>query len=277
MPRVIKIYSENDVFQNIEKLRRSREKRNHLGQFLIEGVRNINNALKYSWPIAAFLYSPEMKLSGWAKDILTSSKAKLHYEIPLALLQKLSGKTETSELLATAEIPKDDFERIHLHNDFLAVVFDRPASPGNLGTIIRSGDAFDINGIVVTGHAVDVYDPETISASTGSLFALPIVRKPSHTNLLPWFAELREQLGELQIIGTDEKGESSVKDADFKKPTILLVGNETWGLSAAYRELCSKTVRIPMQGSASSLNVASATSIILYEAYCQRRTNSSES
>jgi 23S rRNA (uridine2479-2'-O)-methyltransferase len=271
MPKVIKIHSENDVFQNIETLKRNREKRNKLKQFLIEGVRNINNALEYNWKINSFVYSSDKKLSGWASDILKGSKAETHYELPFKLLQKLSSKEDTSEILATVEIPKDDLHRIPLQNDFLVVVFDRPASPGNLGTLIRSSDALGANGLVITGHAVDVYDPETVSATTGSLFSVPVIRLPSQKELLVWVEKVKEVLNEVQIIGTDEKGSKSAAGHDFKKPTILLVGNETSGLSAAYKEMCDEMVKIPMHGSASSLNVACASSIILYEIDRQRR------
>ena len=271
MTKTVKIYSENDKFQNIETLKRNREKRNKLGQFFVEGVRNINQALEHDWKINSFLYSPEKELSGWAKDILKNSTAAFHYELPLALLQKLSGKEETSELVATIEIPADDLNRIPVTNNPLVVVFDRPASPGNLGTIIRSCDALGVDGLIITGHAVDVYDPETVSATTGSLFSVPVVRLPSQKELMPWVEQLKQKFPGLKLVGADEKSETDIAEYDFKQPTILLIGNETWGLSAAYKELCDHLVNIPMHGSASSLNVASATSIVLYEIDRQRR------
>src|SRR5579859_610321 len=270
-PGLVKIYSENNAFQYIETLRRKREKRLRERVFFLEGVRPINQALAYNWTINAFIYSRERHLSDWAQGILTRSQAKTHYELPLHLLEKLSNKSESSELLALVEMPDDNLARIPLSNDLLVVIFDRPASPGNLGTIIRSCDALRANGLIMTGHAVDLYDPETISASTGSLFALPTVRLPSPKELLPWFETIRATYGALQIIGSDEKVEQEIAHHDFIGPTILIVGNETWGMSAAYRDLCDTLVKIPMGGSASSLNVACATSIFLYEIDRQRR------
>lgn len=269
-PHLVKIYSENNDFQYIETLRRKREKRQKNGEFFIEGVRPINQALAHGWTINAFVYARERQLSDWARNILAASTAKTHFELPAHLLEKLSGKSEPSELLALVEMPPDDLARILLSSDLLVVIFDRPASPGNLGTIIRSCDALRVNGLILTGHAVDLYDPETISASTGSLFALPVVRLPSHRELLPWFEQVRAAIGPFQIIGSDEKAEQSIAQHDFTRPTLLIVGNETWGMSAAYRDLCDEIVNIPIAGSASSLNVACATSIILYEIGRQR-------
>lgn len=270
MPNPIKILSENDVFQNIETLRRNRDKRNKRNEFLFEGVRNINNAIKHNWKINSFIYSPEKPLSAWAIEILNKSKNAIRYELSLKLLQKLSGKEETSELMVTAEIPKDDLKRIPVRENLLVVVFDRPSSPGNLGTIIRSCDALGVHGLIITGHAADVYDPETVSATTGSLFSVPVVRIPSQKQLVPWLKEAKEKLGVVQLVGTDESGQAEIDKHDFKKPTVLLVGNETSGLSVAYKEMCDAIVKIPMQGTASSLNVASATSIVLYEINRQR-------
>lgn len=270
-PTILKITKENAKFQIIHSLKSNREKRNKEG-FIFEGVRNINNAIKYGWKFTAFLYSTEKGLSAWAKDILNNSKAETHYDLSTELLSKLSNKDEASELLAIAEIPADDFNRIPVKDDLLVVIFDRPSSPGNLGTIIRTCDALGVHGLVISGHATDVYDPETISATTGSLFSLPIVRVQSQAGLMSWIGEVRKKLPNLQIVGTDEGGMHNIYEYNFNKPTIILAGNEKTGLSVSYRELADEMVKIPMQeGSASSLNVAVATSIVIAEVNRQRR------
>lgn len=188
--KVLTITKENAAFQVVKALKTNREKRNHEG-FLFEGVRNINNAITYKWNIKAFFYSSEKGLSDWARDVVKNGNAETHYDLSLELLHKLSNKEEASELLALAEIPKDSFEKIELKENPLIVIFDRPSSPGNLGTIIRSCDALGIDGLIITGHAIDVYDPETISATTGSLFSLPIVRVQSQKELDEWVESLR--------------------------------------------------------------------------------------
>ncbi|MFL5801525.1 MAG: RNA methyltransferase [Roseiflexaceae bacterium] len=271
-PKIVKIYSENNQFQYAETLRRNREKRQKHKEFFVEGVRAINQAIEYDWTINAFLYSKEQRLSGWAQDILARSQASVHCELPLALLEKLSNKTDTSELIALVAMPEDRLSRIPIQENLLVVVFDRPASPGNLGTIIRSCDALNVAGLVITGHAADLYDPETISATTGSFFAMPVVRLPSHHELLPWFETIKQTIGPFQIVGSSAKAERDIATHDFSVPTVLVIGNETWGLSAGYKELCDSIVKIPIYGSATSLNVACAASIILYEIDRQRRS-----
>ncbi|GIP35348.1 TrmH family RNA methyltransferase [Paenibacillus sp. J2TS4] len=269
MPTIVDIYSENNDYQKFEVLKRKRNKRHKYNEFFVEGVRNINEAINNNWEINGFVYSKHKKLSSWGANIIANSNAKFHYELHGELMGKLSDKEETSELIAIASIPEDDISRIQVQEPMLVVVFDRPSSRGNLGTIIRSCDALGAQGLIITGHAVDLYDPETIRASMGSLFNLPTIRISSPLEIQRWVLSLRETF-DVQIVGTSARGKKELYYADFSKPTILLIGNETDGLCHKYKEMCDSTVRIPIGGSASSMNVACATSIILYEINRQR-------
>ncbi len=269
-PTTIRIYSENNDFQHAEVLRRNREKRQRHREFFVEGVKPIGLCIAQGWSITAFIYSQERKLSNWAQDILETSTAERHLSMPQALMEKLSDKNDTSELLALVKMPDDDLERIALHRPALVVVLDRPSSPGNLGTILRAADAMRVDGVVITGHAVDLYDPKTIRASVGTLFTTPVVRVESSKVLEPWVTRLKAEQN-VTVVGTSARAPAALCDHDFQRPTLLLFGNETAGLSAHCRSLCDSLVTIPIHGMASSLNVACAASITLYEIDRQRR------
>jgi len=268
----IHIRSENSDFQFIETLRRNRAKRQKSRSFFVEGVRQINLLLEHYWQIQGLYYAEDRVLSSWAQGVIEKAHEATLFELPTALLEKLSQKNETSELLAVVSMPGNDLTRIPLKNNFLTVLIDRSANPGNLGTILRSCDALGVHGVVVTGHSVDLYDPAVIAASAGSLFALPTVRLPSHNEVTPWLEKVKSALPEFQIIGSSAQGTKALQQQDFTNPTLLLVGNETKGLSHAYKELCDTLVTIPMAATstASSLNVACATTVMLYEVGRQR-------
>jgi TrmH family RNA methyltransferase len=270
-PKIVRVYSENATFQLFETLRRNREKRQQQRAFLLEGVRQINLAVQQGWTINGWLYSHERPLSQWATALLQHKPAPTHYELTEPLLAKLSSKEAPSELLALVRMAADDLARIPLHSPFLTVIFDRPANPGNLGTIIRSCEGLRASGLILTGHAVDLYDPETISASVGALFTLPVVRLPSPKQLEPWFATLQQHVGAFQLVGSSAKATVELTEHDWRRPTVLVIGNETSGMSAHYQARCDAVVRIPIGGSVTSLNVACATSILLYEIQRQRR------
>lgn len=272
MPKVKKIFSENSEFQLIEVLKRNREKRNKQKEFFVEGVKSINYAVENKWHIKSFIYSNEKPLSEWANGILKNSKADMHIELPAKLMDKLSDKEEEySEIVAVVSMPENDLSRINIKKDMLVVVFDRPSSHGNLGTLIRSCEALRADGLIITGHAVDLYDPKTIRASMGTFFALPTARLESHNELLAWVKSIRNQLNDFKIIGSTSKSEVLIEDADLTGPILLLIGNETYGLSNNYKAICDELVKIPMYGKITSFNVACAGSIMLYEIDKQRR------
>jgi 23S rRNA (uridine2479-2'-O)-methyltransferase len=266
----MRVTSRNARFQQWAALLDNRAKRQRSGEFIIQGVRPITLALRNGWPIGALLYNEDAAASQWARETL-DAVATTKIAVSAELMRELGEKDEGSpELLAVAELPADDLARIPMGAGLLGVVADRPASPGNLGTLIRSADAFGASGVIVTGHAADPYDPRSVRASTGSLFSLPVVRIASHRPVLDWVAAMRAGGTRVRLVGTDEGGELDVTEVDFTRPTLLLVGNETAGLSVAWRQACDQLARIPMLGTASSLNAATAASIVLYESARQR-------
>jgi TrmH family RNA methyltransferase len=255
-----KVTTRNAAYQQWQALLTNRNKRQRAGEFLVQGVRPITLAAEHGWEIRTLLHTGSPR-SRWARALLDRYDGT---ELSAELMQELGGKDE-QELIAVVGLREDRLDRIPRPADLLAVVFDRPSTPGNIGTLVRSADAFGAHGVIVTGHAADPYDPRAVRASTGSLFAIPVVRVPSHREVLEW-------AGNAQLVATDEHGDTDLADADLSRPTIVLIGNETTGLATAWRESAQETVRIPITGAASSLNAAVAATVVLYEAARQRKT-----
>ncbi len=266
----LRVSGRNARFQQWEALLGNRTKRQRRGEFLVQGVRPITMAVEHGWQIRELLYDTSAELSSWARKVLDTVQAEKIAVRP-ELMQELGEKADTvPELLAVATMPEDDLRRIPVGPAMLTVVFDRPTSPGNIGTLVRSADAFGASGVIITGHAADVYDPKAVRASTGSLFALPVVQMPAHQAVLSWVADVRADGIGMGIVGTDERGALAAAEYDFTRATLTLVGNETTGLSSGWRAACDQLVRIPMFGSASSLNAATAATVVLYESARQR-------
>jgi len=265
VPRILKVTTRNASFQQWLALLTNRAKRHRAGEFLVQGVRPITLAVAHGWTVRTLLLPAGRALSGWAGDLLDRVDVTRVAMAP-ELLHELGGKAdEPPELLAVVALPPDRLDRIPTGPDALVVVFDRPSTPGNIGTLVRSADAFGAAGVIVTGHAADPYDPKAVRASTGSLFAVPVVRVASPAEVLEWAPP------EAELLGTDEHGDVDLADHDLTGAKLLLIGNETHGLSGAWRQACHRMLRIPMAGAASSLNAAAAGTIVLYEAARQRR------
>jgi 23S rRNA (uridine2479-2'-O)-methyltransferase len=275
-----RIGTRNARFQQWQALLENRTKRHQTGEFLVHGVRPITLAVDHGWPLRAFLRPADTPLSTWATDLIARARAGPRsvevVDVAPPLLAELGEKADGApELIAVAEMPPDRLDRIVVPPDGLVLLFDRPANPGNIGTLVRSADAFGACGVIVTGHAADVYDPRAVRASTGSLFALPVVRQASPRDVLAWVDELRSTSGvDLQIVGTDEWGAVDVDAADLTGARLLVIGNELRGMSTAWRDACHVVVRIPLTGAASSLNASVAAGVVCYEARRQRRAAS---
>lgn len=273
-----RIYAKNATYQRLEVLKTNRNKRYHYGQFFVEGVRNLNEAVRSGWEIVSFVYTLDHPLSEWAGNLLQTVPTQVNYVLTQALLADLSDKTDTSEVMAVVRMRPDDPMGLKLSACPLLMLFDRPSNRGNLGTIIRSCDAQGADGLILTGHAVDLYDPEVVVASMGSFFRLPVVRVARQETLDACLAQWRQAYPGFQCVGTTAHRELPIDAVDLTRPTLLVVGNETDGMSRAYREGCDVLATIPMAetASASSFNVACAATVLLYEACRQRRGNETQ-
>jgi 23S rRNA (uridine2479-2'-O)-methyltransferase len=266
LPRVVRVGRANNVFQHLEVLKRSRTRRRQYGEVFVEGVRPIQRLVDAGWPVRSVCSEDGRALSSWAQSIVAGCGAERHYRLAPELMELLSDREQPSELLLVAGLRARRLEDLALPHDLLVVVLDRPASPGNVGTVIRSADALGAHAVVVTGHAADPFDPRAIRASMGSLFALPLVEAGGPAELERWLA-VRPGV---HVVGTDSAGEALLHEVDLRRPTVIVAGNEAAGASHGLRALCHTVARIPMTGAADSLNMAVATSIVLYEAARQR-------
>ena len=272
--RTIDIFVRNNIYQHIEVLKKNRNKRHKHKEFFVEGVRNINAAIEKGWHIKSFIYG-KGHLSDWATDILRNTPTEINYCLHNNLAVELSSKTDTSELMAIIEMREDKeiLENLEVTDSTFMVLFDRPSNKGNLGTLIRSCDAFGVNLLILTGHSVDLYDPDVISSSMGSFFNLQVVRISNHDTLNHLLEVAKRQQPDFKLIGTTAHQADAIDHADLSLPLMLMVGNETAGLNKTYKALCDGLCTIPMDenANASSFNVSCAASIVMYEIRRQRR------
>ena len=271
--RTEKVLTQNATYQKFEVLKSNRNKRFKYHEFLVEGVRIINKAIKKGWNIKSFLYSDEKKLSDWAKGIISSTSTEVNYILSELLMKELSGKDDTSEIIAIISMRDDNLETLNFSNNPMVALFDRPSNKGNLGTIIRSCDALGVECLIISGHAVDLYDPEVVVSSMGSFFNMQVVRVPETQKVLDFIARMKKQYPTFKTIGTTAHKEHPIYDLDMSGPILFMIGNETDGLCNTYKNCCDILTTIPMVESsyATSFNVGCATTVMFYEAVRQRQ------
>jgi len=267
-----RVFSKNSTYQKFEVLKTNRNKRYKYGEFLVEGVRSLNEAVKNGWEIRSLIYDKD-HLSDWAKDMIAKVRTQENFVLSAELLKDLSGKEDTSELMAVIAMREDRLDSVKLSDKPFIVLFDRPSNKGNLGTMIRSCDALGADMLIMTGHSVDLYDPDVVVSGMGSFFNMPVVRVADNDELYRYIGGLKEKYKGFQVIGTTAHHETAIYDADLTTPLMLMIGNETMGLNKAFKEYCDLLCTIPMdeKSYASSFNVSCAASIMMYEVTRQRR------
>lgn len=271
MPEIRPLRARNDVFQLYETLSRNREKRTRTKLYFLEGVHPVEQAVAAGEHFQSIGYDGGKRLSGWARDMIDRAAPEVLNPMSGEMMAELSDRENPCELVCVVRQRTDGEARVrravNRAKNPLLVLCDRPSSPGNLGTVVRSADAFGACGVLTTGHSADFYDPQCIRASIGTVFHVPFCSLGSSEEAVAFIRSL--PVG-MQIVGTSAHGTAALHEADLSKPTVLIVGNETFGMSRAWKEACDHLLRIPIYGAASSLNVGSAASICLYEIARQR-------
>jgi TrmH family RNA methyltransferase len=251
----------------IQALRRP-EERLRTGLFVAEGVRFLARAVQHRAAVETVILSPPLAESRLAHELaerLHEQGAAL-YTVTPEVFRALSLAEEPQGIAAVIRQPWTPLDRADPAAGLCWLALEGVKNPGNLGTALRSSEAVGASGLILIGAETDPFHPACVRASMGSLFHQRIVRA-GVKQMLEW----KRRHG-VQIVGTSPAASCDYREADFTRPTVILMGSERKGLTGAAQSLCDVTVRIPMRGETDSLNLGVATSILLYEAYRQRST-----
>ena len=260
--RTVKYISKrNSAFQRLEVIARNRAKRTRYGEIFVEGVIPINLCVESRLHIKGIYFTDYEMLSDWAKRIISRNADAELFSLTPALLGEVSEKEETSEILVVAEQPRYDARKVATDR---IVILDRPSNPGNFGTIARTCDSFGIDAIFISGHGVDPYDAKSIAASRGTVFTVPIIKIDSNDELSE-LINLKKLASSFTVYGSSADGEVELRSAPVADRFALVVGNETTGMTPFLHALADYVLKVPILGHATSLNIACATSILLYE------------
>lgn len=236
--------------------------------FLIEGFRELSRAKQGNVGILQVFFCKELFLGDNEPALLASlaSKGAKLYSCSEKVLRKISYRDRPDGLIAIARQMDTNLDHFPLKETppFLLVA-EGIEKPGNLGTILRSCDAVGVDGVILCDRCTDLFNPNVVRASVGTLFTQPVVEAEGQ-QLLAW---LRRK--GIQIVAATPHATEEFTDVDLTGPIAILVGTEQLGLSSLWMESADIAVKIPMRGQADSLNVATATTLLLYEVLRQRK------
>lgn len=239
-----------------------RKERDESHLFLIEGYRELSRASAIE--IEALFICPELFL-GSNEVALISQIAAPVYPCSESLFRSLSYRDRPDGLLAIAKQNHKTLSDLPVSINPLYVVAEAIEKPGNLGTILRSSDASGVDGVIVCDRCTDIHNPNVVRASVGTLFTQPVVEAQGEETFL-WLKKNR-----IAIVAATPSASMEYTEIDMTQGIAIVVGTEQYGLSSRWIEGADYCVNIPMLGVADSLNVAMATTLLLYEAVRQRR------
>lgn len=247
---------------------RQRNERDETGLYLIEGYRELLRFQQMGGKPLELFYAPELFLGGNEGSLIEKLAAEKSYECTSDVFKKISYRDRPDGLLAVAKqkhLTLNDLEK-NLPKDrppFL-IIAEAIEKPGNLGTILRSSDASGVDGLILCDRCTDIYNPNVVRASVGTLFTVPFYEATS-SETLDWLKKHK-----IAAVAATPEASIDFTKANFRQPIAIVVGTEQIGLSKQWREKADLQVKIPMNGMADSLNVATATTLLLYEVQRQR-------
>jgi len=259
MPRLVTAFS-NTTVKRLRSLRDKKARRAE-GLFLAEGLRIIAEARDSGRLPEIIAFSAEGARHKLAAEIIAATEAAggEAIETDADILAKMSGKDNPQMLVAAFRQQASGLADIDRASAPLWIVAQALRDPGNIGTMLRTGDAVGAGGLILVDDSADPYSVEAVRASMGAIFTQQVVQ----TRWPDFLAWLRSSDG--QLVGTSLKATDDYLDARYQQPCFLLVGNEQQGLPADYEEACDLLVKIPMAGRADSLNAAMATAIMAFQ------------
>ena len=246
---------------------RGRRERDRSGLTLIDGVRETARALASGADVREVFVAPAHATDDEARDVLASLAAS---GLPLIELgeqafAKLAYGDRVYGVVSVAAMQQRELHDLVLPPDPLVAVLEGVEKPGNLGAIVRSADGAGVSAVIVAGPGTDLFNPNVIRASVATVFSVPVC-VASSAEVLGWLRRM-----EIRIVAARVDAAHDYSEADLRGPVAIALGSEARGLSDAWSELASTSVRLPMLGIGDSLNVSATAAILFYEALRQRR------
>jgi TrmH family RNA methyltransferase len=258
MVRQVTAFS-NSTVKLLRSLRDKKARRAE-GLFLAEGLRILTEARDSGMLPEIVAFSPEGARHPLAAEIIAATEAAGGdaVETTSEILSKMSGKDNPQMVLGAYRQPETSLDGIDRGKSSLWIVAQALRDPGNIGTILRTGDAAGAGGLILIDDCADPYSVEAVRASMGALFTQQVATA-RWAEFITWLRS-----GEGQLVGTSLKATHDYLEAEYRQPCFLLIGNEQQGLPPDYEAECDLLVKIPMAGRADSLNAAMATAVMAF-------------
>ncbi|PBI84506.1 23S rRNA (uridine(2479)-2'-O)-methyltransferase [Flavobacterium sp. ACN2] len=253
---------QNPFIKSLVLLQEKSKARKQTGTFLIEGQREISLAIKGGYEIETVLFLPELVSESEINKLIQNSFQII--EINKEVYQKLAYRDTTEGILAVARTKSLKLSDLKLSDNPLILVVESLEKPGNIGAVLRTADAANLDAVLIANPKSDLYNPNIVRSSVGCLFTNQIATGTSEEII----AFLKEK--KINFYSATLQNSTSYHTQNYTTPTALVVGTEATGLTQQWRDEATQNIIIPMQGEIDSMNVSVAAAILIFEAKRQR-------
>lgn len=254
--------AQNTYIKSLVLLQEKSKERKKTGTFLIEGIREIELALKGGYELETILFLPEIITENQLVK-LTGAKTSL-IEISKEVYQKLAYRDTTEGVLAVAKSKSFSLSDLKLPESPLILVAEAPEKPGNIGAMLRTADAANLDAVIIANPKSDMYNPNIVRSSVGCIFTNQIA-VGSTQEIIDFLKK-----NKISFYAATLQNSTSYHLQDYTASTALVVGTEATGLSQEWRDNATQNIIIPMQGEIDSMNVSVAAAVLIFEAKRQR-------
>ena len=254
--------AQNPYIKSLLLLQEKAKARKQTGTFLIEGQREILLAIKGGYPIETLLFYSEL-ISEKEIDQLVQNSTNV-IEISKDIFEKLAYRESSEGVIAVAKCKSFGLSDLKLKENPLILIAEAPEKPGNIGALLRTADAANLDAVIIANPNGDLYNPNIIRSSVGSLFTNQIAIGTT----MEIISFLKDK--KISFYCATLQNSTSYHTQDYTTPSALVVGTEATGLSKEWRDAATKNIIIPMQGEIDSMNVSVAAAILIFEAKRQR-------
>ncbi len=256
---------QNPVIKNIVLLEEKPRERRSQNLAVIEGIREVKLAISSGFTVPTILYSPDLlEQSEFDSLIKGVSNSPELVEITPVIFNKLAYRKDTGGIIATVVPKRLQLNDLHFGSQPLFLVLETVEKPGNLGAILRTADAANLDGVIICDPQTDIYNPNAIRSSLGCIFTMSVVTTTT-VQAIHWFRGHG-----IRTFGTALTANRFYHETDYRTPAAIIMGSEAFGLTQNWLDEADELVMIPMQGKVDSMNVSASAAVVVFEALRQR-------
>lgn len=261
MEKIISL--QNNRIKNIVKLGKAKERKTQ-GLFILEGARELMFALSASYEVDSVFICPELFSKTDYPEVLSGIENSCKFEVSEQVFDKIAYREGSDGLLTLMKPKSHTLEDLKIKKNPFIIILEAVEKPGNLGAILRTADAAQVDAVIVCDPLTDIYNPNAIRSGIGCVFTVPVAVCSSQ-EALTWLKQ-----NQIKALAAELQASEWYQDVDYTTPTAIVMGTEADGLTDFWLNNSDQRIKIPMRGKIDSLNVSVSTAVITFEAMRQR-------